>query len=48
MLQAMIVVLLRGWGPPSATAGDGIFAYGAIVLVVGLIVWNSYSNPDPP
>jgi len=48
MVYAMIVVLLKGWGPPSASLADGIFAYGAIVLLVGLIVWNSRSNPDPP
>lgn len=34
--------------PPGSTAADQGFAYGAIVLTVALIWWQSRSSKDPP
>ena len=34
--------------PPMATTADQLFAYGTIVVLVGLIFWHHRDDSDPP
>ena len=33
--------------PPGATLSDQLFAYGALLLLIALIVWQEWNTPDP-
>ncbi len=36
------------WGPPGADMSDVLFAYGAIVVIGALVVWNASNQSTPP
>lgn len=33
--------------PPAATLSDQLFAYGALLLLIGLVVWQEWTAPNP-
>ena len=45
--SAVAIAAAIAFGPPGSTMVDGVFAYGAIVLLIALIVWQATKDEEP-
>ena len=45
--SAVAIAAAIAFGPPGSTMVDGVFAYGAIVLLIGLVVWQATKGEEP-
>lgn len=39
---------VQQFSPPGAVWSDSLFAYGALALLVGLVIWQESKASDPP
>jgi len=45
--SAVAIAVAIAFGPPGSTTIDGVFAYGAVVLLIALIVWHGTKGEEP-